>query len=153
MSDTTELKQAIHIRTAMEEYQDKAYLGIIRQLNSECQSVLSDDLGTEFVKNCGRDLAGEVVRNCFDTSNYGITVDQLARRILEFSYDAEYDPLAENGGVGEIQKSVYNYGELHSSELESIAETMQKSQEKLFEEDRNQDSLDRKGKISCINLT
>ena len=80
MGNTTELKKAIHIRTAMEQYQDTAYINIMRQLNEDCQAVLTDDLGTEFVKNCGRDFAGEIVRNCFDTANYGITVDTNGKK-------------------------------------------------------------------------
>ncbi len=146
MGNTTELKKAIHIRTAMEQYQDTAYINIMRQLNEDCQAVLTDDLGTEFVKNCGRDFAGEIVRNCFDTANYGITVDQMAKRMLEFSYDNEYDPLADNGGVGQIQKSVYASNEIMSSDLDAIADICDASQEKLFTESRDQDKLDRKGK-------
>lgn len=146
MGDTVSLKEAVKIRAAMENYQDTVYLNLIRKLNSNCQEVLTDDLGSEFVKNCGRDLAGEVVRNCFDTSNYNLTVDQLAMRILEFSYESEYDPLSENGGVGEISKAVYNYNELQSDELDQISKMMDESQEKLFQEDRKNDSLDIKGK-------
>ena len=68
MSDNYELKNAVHIRMAMGEYQDNVYLNVIRKLNTNCIDVLKDDLGSEFVNNCGRDLAGEVVRNCFDRS-------------------------------------------------------------------------------------
>lgn len=146
MSDNYELKNAVHIRMAMGEYQDNVYLNVIRKLNTNCIDVLKDDLGSEFVKNCGRDLAGEVVRNCFDTSNYNITVDQLSKRILEFSYDDEYDPLADNGSDEQIKKNVYNYNELKSSDLDNIAKMMDESQKKLFTEDRKQDSLDKAGK-------
>ena len=72
LNDSIELSKAIKIRTAMEEYQDTLYLSMIRNINSECQDILSDDLGSEFVKNCGRDLAGEVVRNCFNTSEFNL---------------------------------------------------------------------------------
>lgn len=146
LNDSIELSKAIKIRTAMEEYQDTLYLSMIRNINSECQDILSDDLGSEFVKNCGRDLAGEVVRECFDTSAYSITVDQLAQRILEFSYENEYDPLASNAGVGEITKSVLNYNEMHSADLDIITGIMDESQEKLFTEERDKDNLDKKGK-------
>lgn len=146
MSDNYELKNAVHIRMAMGEYQDNVYLNVIRKLNTNCIDVLKDDLGSEFVKNCGRDLAGEVVRNCFDTSNYNITVDQLSKRILEFSYDDEYDPLSDNGSDEQIKKNVYNYNELKSSGLDNIAKMMDESQKKLFTEDRKQDSLDKAGK-------
>lgn len=146
MSENYELKNAVHIRMAMGEYQDNVYLNVIRKLNTNCIDVVKDDLGSEFVKNCGRDLAGEVVRNCFDTSNYNITVDQLSKRILEFSYDDEYDPLADNGSDEQIKKNVYNYNELKSSDLDNIAKIMGESQKKLFTEDRKQDSLDKAGK-------
>lgn len=147
MECNVQLKEAIKIRSAMEDYQDTIYLSLIRQLNDKCEDVLKEDLGSEFVKCCSRDFAGEIVRNCFDLSEYNITVDQLVKRILEFTYEKEYDPLAGNGGVGDINKSVYNYGELQSEELESMAELMKSSQRKLFDEERDKDPLDRKGKI------
>ena len=146
LNDSIELSKAIKIRTAMEEYQDTLYLSMIRNINSECQDILSVDLGNEFVKNCGRDLAGEVVRNCFNTSEFNITVDQLAERILKFSYEDEYDPLNENGNSDQIRKQVYNYNELSSPELKDIVSMMDENQAPLFTEDRKQDKLDRKGK-------
>lgn len=146
MGDTVALKEAVRVRAAMENYQDTIYLNLIRILNNNCQEILKEDLGSEFVRNCGRDLAGEVVRNCFDTSSYNVTVDQLAKRILEFSYENEYDPLSENGGMGEVSKTVYNYNELQSAELDQISEMMDESQEKLFQINRKNDSLDTKGK-------
>lgn len=146
MSEMNNLKDAVKIRCAMEQYQDTMYMNIMRQLNEQTTAVLTDDLGTEFVQGCGRDIAGEVVRNCFNTSDYNITVDQLANRILKFTYEDDYDPLAENGGVGDISKTVYNYNELNSAELDAINETMKKASTKLFDEDRSVDKLDRGGK-------
>ena len=72
----------------------------------------------------------------------------MAKRMLEFSYDNEYDPLADNGGVGQIQKSVYASNEIMSSDLDAIADICDASQEKLFTESRDQDKLDRKGKMN-----
>ncbi len=146
MNESYSLKDAIKIRCAMEEYQDTKYMNILRQLNEQTNVVLTDDLGTEFVQNCGRDLAGEIVRNCFDTANYNITVDQLATRILKFSYEEDYDPLAKNGGWGDITKTVYNYNEHNSAELDAITKTMEKASTQLFEIDRDKDKLDRNGK-------
>ncbi len=145
MRDTFELKEAIKIRTAMEKYQDTVYLNLIRQLNNNCQAILCEDLGSEFVRNCGRDIAGEIVRNCFDTSSYNLTVNQLAKRILEFSYESEYDPLADNGGIEGISKTVLNYNEFNSKELEKIASIMDASQEQLFTEHRATDKHASKG--------
>ena len=140
------LEQAITTRKAMETYQDKVYLNLIRQINENSQVTLKDNLGSEFVFNCGRDIASELVRNCFQTSDFHITVDQLALRILKFSYDTEYDPLAENGGVGEISKAVYNYNELNSDNLERIAKQVEASQAKLFDINRDDDKVDQKAR-------
>lgn len=146
MDNVVELKKAIHIHSEMAEYRDRLYLNMINQINTRTKAVLTDDMGSQFIQNCGRDLAGEVVRNFFDTSSYNITVDQLATRILRFSYEDEYDPLAQNGGVGEIKKSVYNYNELGSQELDKIATDIDASQAQLFTEDRATDKLDARGK-------
>lgn len=149
-----ELQKAIHIRQAMTEYRDTAYLNMVQQINTKAAAVLKDDMGSQFVRSCGRDIAGEIVRNYFAVSfdnvpgapNYYLTVDQLAMRILKFSYEEEYDPLAENGGVGDVKKSVLNYSELSSAEIDKIAETMDSSQQKLFEMGRKADTLDAKGR-------
>lgn len=141
-----ELKSALHIHQAMTEYRDMQYINLMQQINTRTKAILTDDMGSQFLQNCGRDLAGEVVRNFFDTSDYNITVDQLANRILKFTYEEEYDPLAENGGIGEVSKSVYNYNEISSAELERITQDLDNNQTALFPEDRNSDSLDLKGK-------
>lgn len=141
-----ELKSALHIHQAMTEYRDSQYLNMVQQINTKAKAALTDDMGSQFVANCGRDLAGEVVRNFFDTSDYCLTVDQLAMRILKFSYENEYDPLAENGGNEQVRKSVYNYNELTSSTLDEILQDMDHSQAQLFSEDRATDKLDREGK-------
>lgn len=146
MSECVALRDAIKIRVAMEDYQDKVYINLIRQLNTNCQEVLQQDLGSQFIKNCGRDLAGEVVRNYFDTSDYYITVDQLARRILEFSYEHEYDPLSDKTSDEMIRKNAYNVGTLKSSEMDKVSRMIAGSQEKLFTVDRKADRLDIKGK-------
>ncbi len=133
----TELKAAIKIHQSMMEYRDSRYMNMIQQINTKTKEILTDDMGSQFLQNCGRDIAGEVVRNFFDTSAYNITVDQLAMRILKFKYDDDYDPLAENGGVGEVRKSVLNYNELQSAELETIANDLAEHQKKLFPEERS----------------
>lgn len=146
MTETIELGNAVRIRTSMERYQDEVYLRIMRQLNNDIEGVLKDDLGSQFVRNAGRDLAGEVIRNYFDTSNFNITVDQLARRILEFSYDDDIDPLNDNGEENAMKGFVYNYNDLKSEELSEISDWIDNGQEKLFEENRAHDKLDRNGK-------
>lgn len=131
------LRNAVVIHQSLLECRNAAYINLIQQINTKASAVIKDDLGSQFIKNCGRDIAGEIVRNYFDTSNYNITVDQLAMRILKFSYEDEYDPLSKNGGVGEIRKSVYNYNELQSKELDAISADLAAHQEQLFPEARN----------------
>lgn len=143
MDNISSLKEAVLIQRAMTEYRDTAYMNLIRQINTKASDILKDDLGSQFVKNCGRDIAGEVVRNYFDTSDYHITVDQLATRILKFTYEDEYDPLRSNE---DLQKRVYNYNDINSSTLEQITKDLDANQSKLFPEDRKSDYLDQKGK-------
>ena len=97
------LIQAVHERNKLSVYRDKKYEDLIIQLNTRASQIIKDDLGSQFVQNCGRDLAGEVVRTFFDSSDYYITVDQLATRILKFTYEDEYDPLKENGSAENIR--------------------------------------------------
>jgi len=146
-----ELKEAIKIHSALEEYRDLQYINLVQQINTKVKAELTNDMGSQFLANCGRDLAGEVVRNFFDASDYYITVDQLATRILKFDYENEYDPLTENNGIGNIKKSVYNYDEHFSKRISEISDFMDANQEQLFTNDRKQDSLDRKGKLDYRN--
>ena len=89
------LQDAVSVHQALLERRNAAYINLVQQINTRSVAVIKDDMGSQFLQNCGRDLAGEVVRNFFDTSDYNITVDQLAMRILKFSYEDEYDPLSE----------------------------------------------------------
>lgn len=123
------LKDAVKVRQCMVEYQDQIYLNLVQQANTKCKDILQDDLGNQFVQNCSRDIAGEVVRSYFDTSDYYITVDQMAKRIFEFDYNNEYDPIASNR---EVRKSVYNYNDYNSSTLSNIIEEIDSNQVKLF---------------------
>ncbi len=146
MENNVELSKVIAIRNAMQEYQDSVYLNLIRQLNDDYEDLTSENWGTEFVRNCGHDLAGEIVRNFFNTSDFYISVDQLVKRMFTFSYDTDYDPLAENGSDEMIRKNVYANNEIRSARLDSITELMAESQEKLFTEERSKDKLDREKK-------
>lgn len=146
MSDSVELAKVVRIRTAMEDYQDSVYLSLIRQLNDDYKALTSEDWGGEFIRNCGRDLAGEIVRNFFNTSDYYISVDQLVHRMLCFTYDDDYNPLEENGAAESIRKKIYSNNEIMSERLEHIASVIEQSQEKLFTEERSKDKLDREKK-------
>ncbi len=140
------LAQAVHQRNMLAMYRDKKYENLINRLNTQASQLLKDDLGSQFVGNCARDLAGEVVRNFFDTSDYHITVDQLAERVLKFTYEEDFDPLKNNGSSENIRKNVYNYSDITSSTLASISEDLDNHQEQLFTEERSIDKLDIKGK-------
>ena len=142
------ISDALRIRRQMSDYRDSIYIGLIRQLNSQCIDILKDNLGNEFVINCSRDIAGEVVRNCFQTSDYYITVDQLATRILSFNYENDYDPLADSTSHEQIRKNVLNYNELKSSRLDQITSTIDNATKNsaLFNNDRVNDKLDIRGK-------
>ncbi len=137
------LQEALKVRNAMSDYRDKVYLNMIRQIKEKTNEILKDDLGSQFVYSCGRDLAGEVVRTYFDTSDYNITVDQLATRILKFNYKDEYDPLYSDET---IRKNVYNYNDISSSTLDVIKKDLDDSQEQLFEIERKKDSSDTKSR-------
>lgn len=146
MSDDVDLKKAMSIHLAMEQYRDSIYLQTIKKLNEQYSDILTDNLGTEFVVNCARDIAGEVVRNCFQTSDFYITVDQLALRIINFKYDDDYDPLAENGGLGEVNKVVYNYNDFNSNRLKEIVQDIADNKEALFDVTRKEDKSDAQGR-------
>lgn len=142
------ITQLVDARNVIYLKQKELYLATISNINIRNRELLKNDLGNVFIKNCGRDIAGEVVRNCFDTSDYNITVDQLARRILEFNYETDYDPLAENCGVGSPIKSVLNYNDnpKTSAELREIENVFNgiENQSKLFNEDRSVSTTDTK---------
>ncbi|WP_423188950.1 hypothetical protein ACO1PF_10200 [Alkalibacterium sp. f15] len=131
------LEEAVKVRQNMMKYQGHVYLNLVQQVNTKCKDILQDDLGNQFVQNCGRDVAGEVVRSYFDTSDYYITVDQMVKRLFEFDYHNEYDPLSTNE---DIRKSVYNYTDHNSSTLSNIIEEIDSNQVKLFEKTTYQDS-------------
>ena len=140
---------------------------MMKQINEKSAVILKNDLGYQFVANCGRDIAGELVGNFFDTSDYNITVDQLAERILKFSYDNDFDPLVNNK---QLQKKVYNYTDNilplkedisekigftfpHSTQDE-IIEKNDLSQKKLFEKEdvwnNSKQTIERKYKDRTI---
>jgi len=131
MSEQVNLLEVVEMRNALTKHMDEKYLNMIYQLNTQCADVLKDDLGSQFIGSCGRDLAGELIRNYFDTADYHITVDQLAERILRFEYENDYDPLKSDD---QIRKDAYNYNEVISSvRLENITKDIKKNQAELFE--------------------
>lgn len=127
------LVEVINERNSLLEQEKKIYLTSVNQINSQMKMLLTNDYGSQFIKACGRDLAGELVRTYFDTSDYNVTVDQMVERIFKFSYNNEYDPLGENG---DLQKLAYNYNDRGNSEtLQNIMSDLESSKVKLFDKE------------------
>lgn len=140
----SDLKEVINLRDKFFEEQEKLYLAMVNQINSQMKELLKKDLGNEFMTNCARDFAGEIVRNYLpvNTGEMYITADQMFDRIINFRYDNDIDPLSSNE---EIRKMFYNNE--NREMLNKIAEESQKAQKQLFTENRSQDKLDREGKL------
>jgi len=141
-----ELKGIIELDRKMEEKRQAMYLNLIQQINTKTAEILKDDMGSQFIQNCGRDIAGGIIQNYFNTAEYNITVDQLAERILKFNYENDYDPLGNPNNITIIKKSLQTQNEFNSRELDRISDTIEKSQIQLFPEDRSKDRLDAQGK-------
>ncbi|TXJ21525.1 hypothetical protein EPJ79_10505 [Brachyspira aalborgi] len=140
----SDLKEVINLRDKFFEEQEKLYLAMVNQINSQMKELLKNDLGNQLANNCARDFAGEIVRNYLpvNTGEMYITTDQMFDRIINFRYDNDIDPLSSNE---EIRKMLYNNE--NSEIFNQIAEESQKAQKQLFTEDRSQDKLDREGKL------
>lgn len=137
----SDLKEVINLRDKFFEEQEKLYLAMVNQINSQMKELLKNDLGNQLANNCARDFAGEIVRNYLpvNTGEMYITADQMFDRIINFRYDNDIDPLSSNE---EIRKMLYNNE--NSEIFNQIAEESQKAQKQLFTEDRSQDKLDRR---------
>ena len=132
----SDLKEVINLRDKFFEEQEKLYLAMVNQINSQMKELLKNDLGNELANNCARDFAGEIVRNYLpmNTGEMYITADQMFDRIINFRYDNDIDPLSSND---EIRKMLYNNE--NSEIFNQIAEESQKAQKQLFTEDRYSD--------------
>lgn len=138
------IQDIVKSRNDMLIKQKKLYVSAVTQINMQMRELLKNNFGSTLVKNCARDIVGEIVRRYFDTADYYITVDQMFERVIHFSYDNDMDLLNNNEG---IRKAYYNINDSQlSSTLKNITETCKNAQTKLFVENRSQDILDRKGK-------
>lgn len=142
----TELKNVLKLEKEMETKRQAMYMNLIQQINTKTSEILKDDMGSQFIQNCGKDIAGGLIQNYFNTAEYNITVDQLANRILTFNYENDYDPLGNSNDITIIKKSLQTQNEFSSRELDKISDIIEKSQKQLFPEDRSKDSLDAQGK-------
>ncbi len=113
-----DILKALRLQKSISEYRDDLYLSTIQRMQEESARILKPQLGNAFVANCARDLAGEVVRNFFNTSDYHITVDQMATRILKFEYENEYDPIGNNS---ELHKNVLYQNDMSPDTKDYIA--------------------------------
>lgn len=139
--------EVISARNIMLQKEKELYIASVEKMNMNTRELLKNDFGTTLVSNCARDIAGEIVRRYFDMGDYYITVDQMFERIVYFSYDSEKDLLTSNEA---IRKAYYNMEDSASTSktLQSIEKSCQAAQKQLFDENRRQDSLDKKGKAS-----
>lgn len=130
------LEDVINLRDEFFEKQEKLYLGMVNQINSQMKELLKNDLGIQLANNCARDFAGEIVRNYLplNTGEMYITADQMFDRIINFRYDNDIDPISSND---EIRKMLYNNE--NSEIFKQIEKESQKAQEKLFTKDRYED--------------
>lgn len=135
------LEEVINLRDKFFEEQEKLYLAMVNQINSQMKELLKKDLGNEFMTNCARDFAGEIVRNYLpmNTGEMYITADQMFDRIINFRYDNDIDPLSSNE---EIRKMLYNNE--NSEIFNQIAEESQKAQKQLFTVPRKGDKITEK---------
>lgn len=149
MTETMEKSAFVNIVNLQNDLlcaQRELYLATAANINMRCRELLCNDFGSTLVKNCGRDIAGEVVRRYFfDTTDYYITVDQMFERIVFFSYEHDLDPLAGNDSIRKMLYSAEDPQRL-SKTLGDI-EKQSREAVQLFTEDRKTDSLDKKSKI------
>lgn len=115
----------------------------VKQINMKHHAILNQSLGIRLGESIAKDLSGEIVRHYFDTSDYYITADQMYHRIKHFTYEQDHDVLKDSH-----VKELYNINdsELHSATQQELKRLNDKSQRKLFTQDREKDQLDKRGK-------
>lgn len=146
------LKYLIDERKKLHKYHDQIYKNMIVGVNSRLLETknLKEDITKQFLEACALDISGEVIRNFFDMSDYNITVDQLFRRILDFKYENEFDPLASQL---EINKNIYNMSNSKDT-LNQIEKELEESKIKLFKKENKKyvdSSIIQKGKKEYKN--
>lgn len=121
------LKSIFFERQKLQDKIDTMYLEMLKNIEKEIKNLnnLEQTFKKDFLEACAMDISGELVRTFFDMSDYNITVDQLFRRITDFSYENEFDPLGE-----EIKrrKNLFN--------LENSRESMENLKRELGEPDK-----------------
>ncbi|WP_052191709.1 hypothetical protein, partial [Cetobacterium sp. ZWU0022] len=127
------IKDIIDERRNLHKYHDKIYEDMMEGINSRLLETknLKDDVSKQFLEACAMDISGEVIRNFFDMSDYNLTVDQLIRRILDFKYENEFDPLASQL---DLRKNIYNMSNSKDT-INKINKELEDSKIKLFEKE------------------
>ena len=74
MADS-EIIAVLNRRDDLLQKQQELYVEAITNINMRYRQLLTNDFGATLANNCVRDMAGEFVRNYFDTSNFYITAD------------------------------------------------------------------------------
>ena len=123
-------KLVIQRRNELNKKLDETYINMIENINDRVEEFENMDkvLQEDFFKDCAMDFAGETVRIFFDMSDYNITVDQLYKRILNFNYSNEIDPLSDIMNTN--RKNIYNLNNSKES-LENLKKELGET-EKLF---------------------
>lgn len=127
------IRDIIEERRNLHKYHDKIYEDMIEGINSRLLETknLKEDISKQFLEACAMDISGEVIRNFFDMSDYNLTVDQLIRRILDFKYENEFDPLASQL---DLRKKIYNMSNSKDT-INKINKELEDSKIKLFEKE------------------
>lgn len=127
------IRDIIEERRNLHKYHDKIYEDMIEGINSRLLETknLKEDISKQFLEACAMDISGEVIRNFFDMSDYNLTVDQLIRRILDFKYENEFDPLASQL---DLRKNIYNMSNSKDT-INKINKELEDSKIKLFEKE------------------
>lgn len=127
------IKELMEERQNLHKYHDKIYENMIEGINSKLLEMedLKGNTTKQFLEACALDISGEVIRNFFDMSDYNLTADQLFKRILNFEYEKEYDPLTNQD---EVKKNIYNLPNSKKT-LNQIEKELEDSKIKLFEKE------------------
>lgn len=133
------LTDLVATRNEMLEKEKEIYLATAENLNLRIKELLNYNLGSEFVINIAKDVAGEVVRNYFNLGDYYITPDQFYYRIKNFRYEKDIDIFEEDNN---IKKEIFNRLDINA--LQEIVNDDRSAREDLFEGPRDTDKYQRK---------
>ena len=126
------IAELIKVRNSLLFGQRELYVSAATNINMRYRELLKNDFGLILVKNCAWDVADSIVCQYFDAQDFYISTQQMAERIINFSYDNETDLLMSNSTIRKMMYESKN-GE---SLLNDIADKSQKAQQKLFQKEK-----------------